>query len=40
MMKATAALRMNNKAVIDESQRLNDPNYERKRNREELYAER
>lgn len=39
MMKANAALKMNNRAVVEEQQRLNDPNYEKKRNREELYDE-
>jgi hypothetical protein len=32
-----AALRENNKAVIEEQERLNDPNYERKRNKDEYF---
>ena len=31
------ALRENNKAVIEEQERLNDPNYERKRNKDEYF---
>jgi Ni,Fe-hydrogenase III small subunit len=39
MMRVNQALKLNNKAVIDEQMRLNDPNYERKKNQETLYSE-
>lgn len=37
LLKMNAALRENNKAVIDEQERMNDPNYERKRNKDEYF---
>lgn len=37
MLKMNAALRENNKAVIEEQERLKDPNYERKRNKDEYF---
>jgi len=37
MLRLNAALRMNNKAVIDEQLRINDPHFERKQTRDELY---
>ncbi len=37
LLKMNAALRENNKAVIEEQERLNDPNYERKRNKDEYF---
>lgn len=39
MARVNQALKLNNKAVIDEQLRLNDPNYERKKNQETLYSE-
>ena len=39
MLRLNAAVRMNNKAVIDEQLRINDPQYERKQTRDELYDE-
>jgi hypothetical protein len=37
MMKMNQALRDNNKAVIEEQERLTDPNYERRRAKEEFF---
>lgn len=37
LLKLNQALRENNKAVIEEQERLNDPNYERKKNKEEYF---
>ena len=37
LLKMNQALRENNKAVIEEQERLNDPNYERKRNKDEYF---
>jgi len=37
MLKMNAALKLNNKAVIDEQLRVNDPHYERRKNREEFF---
>ena len=38
-MLMNEARRANNKAVIEEQERLTDPQYERKRNQEELYTD-
>ena len=34
-----AARRANNKAVVEEQERFTDPNYEKRRNQDELYSE-
>ena len=39
-MKMNAARKLNNKAVVDEQERLTDPLYERRRNKEEFYKDR
>jgi hypothetical protein len=36
MMKMNEARKLNNKAVIEETERLTDPMYERRRNKEEF----
>ena len=38
MMKMNQALKMNNKAVLDEQERLTDPQYERRKNRDEFFS--
>lgn len=38
-MRANQALKLNNKAVIDEQLRLNDPHYERKKNQDKLWSD-
>lgn len=37
LLKMNQALRENNKAVIEEQERVKDPNYERKRNKDEYF---
>ena len=38
-MLMNAARRANNKAVVEEQERFTDPNYEKRRNQDELYSE-
>lgn len=38
-MKMNEARKLNNKAVVEEQFRLNDPTYERRKEKEELWKE-
>ena len=38
-MKMNEARKLNNRAVVDEQERLTDPTFEKRRNKEELYRE-
>ena len=38
-MRMNEARRANNKAVVEEQERLTDAQYERRRNQEEMYTE-
>lgn len=39
MLKMNEARKLNNKAVIEENERINDPLYERKKNKEQFFKD-